>query len=148
MLIVNFQIVFAISLPIFLVKYTQQTFKTVTSSSGEERNLHDDAVMSQTLYEGIGRRKRIVVIIQIAAVHVNHRLGQVTQGVSQNVDRNDGQTICTPLSMLILFFDNVLLIKILRAQILSEAQGFSNEPSLLQFDKDKVFCTVILTNLC
>ena len=148
MLIVNFQIVFAISLPVVLIEYTQQTFETVTGSPGEKRNLYDDAVMSQTLYEGIGRRKRIVVIIQIAATYVNHRLGKVTQGMSQNVDRDDGQTVGSSLSMLVLFFDNVLLVEILCAQVLAEAQGFSDEPGLLQFDEDKVFRTVVLTNLC
>ena len=50
--------------------------------------------------------------------------------------------------MLVLFFDNVLLVEILCAQVLAEAQGFSDEPGLLQFDEDKVFRTVVLTNLC
>ena len=115
MLIINFQIVFAISLTIFLVEYTQQTFEAVAGSSGEERNLYDDTVVSQALDEGVGSRKRIVVIIQIAAAYVNHRFGKVTQGMSQDVDRDNGQTIRTPLPILVLFFDNVLLVEILSA---------------------------------
>ena len=148
MILVYFQIVFAIGLPIFLVKYAQQAFETVAGATGEERDLYDNAVMGQTLDKGVGSRKEVVVIIQIAAAHVHHRLGEVAQGMPQYVNGDDGQAITPFLSVFVLRFDNVLLVEVLRAQILTETQGFSNEPGLLQFDEDEVFRTVVFTDLC
>ena len=115
MLLVNFKIVFAIRLSIFLVEYSQQSFETIAGSPGEKRNLYNDAVMGQALDEGIGRRKWVVIIIQIATAHINHRFGEVAQGMSQDVDRDDGQAIRPFLTKLVLLFDDVLLIEVLGA---------------------------------
>ena len=138
----------AVGLPVFLVEHAQQTFQAVAGASGEERDLYDDAVMRQTLDERVGSRERMVIIVQIAAAHIDHRLGEVAQGMPQDVDGNDGQPIGPFLSVLVLLFDDVLLVEVLRTQVLAEAQGLRNQPGLLQLDKDKVFRTVVLANLC
>ena len=126
---------------IILIEYRKHTFKMITGATFKIRYLHYNAVVSKTFYKRIGYTLfyATVVIVQIMTAHIYHRLLQVAQLMSQYINRDNRQS---ELAFRLLL--NISLIKIMRTQILAEAQGFCSQPRLLQFYKHKLLLSLVV----
>ena len=103
----------------FLVEDAEHLVQPVVYLSVQARNLHDDAVVYQTLHERVGhalRHQLVVIVIRLVA-HIDDRLFDVAQRMSQQVYRDHGQRM-----LVYAFLHDVSRILILCAQVLSEAQ--------------------------
>ena len=126
---------------IILIEYRKHTLKMITGATLKIRYLHYNTIVSKTLYKRIGYTLfyATVVIVQIMTAHIYHRLLQVAQLMSQYINRDNRQSELT-----FRFLLNISLIKIMRTQILAEAQCFCSQPRLLQFYKHKLLFTLVV----
>ena len=73
-----------------LVKDAQHLVKTVVNLAVQTRNLHDDAVVSQTLDKRIGKAVYHPVVVVIVAVVIDIEYGNfdISHLVPQQIDGN------------------------------------------------------------
>ena len=106
-------------------------------------DLHDDAVVSQTVHKRIGKplcHNLAVVVVRLPA-HIQHRFLDVAYLVTQQIDRHHRDGVGTATFRL-----HVGLVGILCPEILAEAQRLRRQPCLLQFYQYQVLRTVTLTH--
>ena len=122
---------------VILVENAQEPLQVIAGTPLQIGNLHDDAIVRQTLDKRIGNPflDLVAVVIQIPATDVHHRLAQVAQLMPQDIDGDDGQTVTAR----VLIRGHILLIQVLNAQVLPETERFRSEPCLLQLDQHQLF---------
>ena len=109
----------------------------------QQRNLHYDTIMLQTLNKRI-RNSRLyffAIIIISMMVDIYNRFFYLTDTMSKEVDCNHRNSI---LSML--FLPHILLVVILQSKITAETQSLSWQPGLLKFNQHQVRLVVSIQN--
>ena len=126
---------------ISLIEHLQQTFQPVAHPSFQIRDLHDDAVVRQAFDKPVRHpfSDKIRIIVQVITPHVDNRLLQISQLMSQDVNGDKRKPVSIGIVML---RQNVPLIEILDAEILAEAQRLGAEPRFLQLDEDQVLGSI------
>ena len=124
-----------------LVEDAKHLFKTVVHLAAQQRYLHDDAVVLQTLHEWVrlGERHFVAVVVVHLVPCIDNGFVDVAHAVSEEIYGNGGKGVF-PVSVLA----HVLLVVVLQGEILPEAQCLRLQPCLLQFDKNEVFLAVVL----
>ena len=99
----------------------------------QARYLHNDAVVCQTLYEGVVHTVRhyIVIVIPHLVVYIHHGGFYPSHLVPQQVDGHHGQGVNAPTATC-----HVAGVGILETQILAEPQHFCFHPRLLHLNQD------------
>ena len=130
---------------ILLIEDLKNFLQTVPETTLQIRNLDDDTVMRQTFDERIGNTVgyRIGVVIQVIPSHINDRLFQIAQLMTQYINRYNGNTVSVRIHIL---GQHILLIQVLGTQILPETQRLRREPGLLQLDENQLGAAVLVTD--
>ena len=126
-----------------LVETEQDLFQIGVDTTVKQRYLHDNAVV------GEARHKRVlhaayhfvaVIVIRLVA-DIKHRLIDLANSVTQNINRHHGQGM-----LLGTLAHHVLLLVVLRTKILAEAQRLRLNPSLLKLYEYLLLLAVIIAN--
>ena len=122
-----------------LVEDTQHHVQTVVDLSVQPRYLYDDAVVCQTLHEGIGQtfRHHVAIIVVRLVMDIDDWLLDVAHFMSQQIDGNGGQRIVA---------FHVLRVRVVHAEILAEAQRLGLKPRLLQLYENQMLRAVVLAD--
>ena len=123
-----------------LIEDAEYLLQPVVYLAFQQGNLHDDAVVLETLHEGVGLGERhfipVVVVYFVPCIHDS--FVDVADAVPEEIHGN-GRKCVFPVGVLA----HVLLVVVLQGEILPEAQCLRLQPCLLQFDKDEVFLAVV-----
>ena len=123
-----------------LVKHAENFVQTVIDMSVQQGDLHDDAVVREAFYEGVGfiAFQEIAIVVVGVMVHVNHGRIDIAHSVAKQIDSHHRECV-----LVFAVFDNVLLSAVLRTEVLSEAQRLRFQPGFLQFDKHQMLVTIV-----
>ena len=142
-MVVKTQIVLALVAHTLLVEDAQHLVQTIVDPAMQARNLNDDAVVVQTVYEMVGNAMLdgFVVVVESLMAHIYHRLLYIAHGVAKQVDRHhrEGMAVGTVVN-------DILRILVVNAQVLSEPQRLGWKPRLLQLYQDELFLAVRLAD--
>ncbi len=124
-----------------LVEDTENFIQMVVDLTAEQRYLHDDAVMHQTLYEGVGDSflHLIAIIVVGFVVDVDNRHLNIPHPMSEEINGHHGYG-----KAIVAVMANIAFITVLCAQVLPEAQRLRLQPCLLQLYKDEMLAAVAL----
>ena len=132
--------------PFRLVEDAQHLVQLVVDFAVQQRYLHDDAVVYQTVDEGVGVAMLhfLAVIVHSLMPHIDHGLVDVADAVPQEVDchHRDGK------SLVVAFLLHVFLGVVLQGKVAAETQGLRVQPCLLQFDENQVRVAVVFPYPC
>ena len=89
-MVVKTQIVLALVAHTLLVEDAQHLVQTIVDPAMQARNLNDDAVVVQTVYEMVGNAMLdgFVVVVESLMAHIYHRLLYIAHGVAKQIDRH------------------------------------------------------------
>ena len=78
-----------------LVEKTQYFVEPIVDTTAKARDLHDDAVVCQTIKKGVGDSldHQITVIVESMMVHIKNRFLHISNFVSKNIDCHHWQGI-------------------------------------------------------
>ena len=105
--------------PLALVENAEHFVKSVIHASPQSRNLHDDAVVNQTVDESIGNTlyDGPSIVVQGLVFDVDHGFLDVPHLVSEQIYGNHGYAI----SFVFAILEDVFRIGILCSEVLAEA---------------------------
>ena len=131
---------------IVLIENAQHLVQAIVDLTMKQRNLHDDAAMYQTIYKWVRKafRHLITIVIIRLMINVKNRHINVTNFMTKDINGNHRYSIWRPH----LVVNHIFGIGILCTKILTETKRLRFKPRLLQFNKDKSYRTIILTDLC
>ena len=119
-----------------LVEDVEYAFQVIAQAAVEQWYLHDDAAMGKAVDEGIWQALRhwLAVVVLRLGGDVEHRLLDAAHAVAQQVDGNHGQGVLAIVDGgTVDRRHHVLLVAVLRAYVLVEAQQVAGQVGLLQF---------------
>ena len=140
LLIINLNYLFVVR-NIRLVKQAKNLLQAIVNSTMQQRNLHNDAIMLQTLYKRIRNTLLyfFAIIIISMMVDIYNRLLYLTDTMPQKIDSYHRNCI-----LLMLFLQHILLIVILQCKITTETQSLSWQPGFLKFNQHQVRLVVFI----
>ena len=141
--VIETQVVFALAADACLVEDAQHLVEPVVDTAVETGNLHEDAVVVETVDKAIGDALRhgYVIIVERLMAHVDHGFFYLADGMPQQVDGHHRQ--CVTVGTV---GNDVAGVLVVYAQVLSEAEGLRGEPCLLEFHQYELFLTVALAD--
>ena len=121
-----------------LVEDTQHHVQAIVDPAMQTGYLHNDAVVRQTVDEGIRKacRHHVAVVVERLVVHVEHRFLDVAHLVAQQVDGHHRQGVAILL--------HILGVRVVYAQVLTESECLRFEPCLLQLNQDQFLLSTIV----
>ena len=125
-----------------LVKDAEHLLKPVAHLTMKTGYLHDNAVVVQAVDEPVGNapHDRLVIVVIHLLADIYHGIFNLAHAVSQQVHGHHGQR----MAIRAVDYD-VLGVLVVNAQVLTEAQGLSRQPCLLQFYQYQLLFAVILS---
>ena len=128
-----------------LVKDAKHPIQLVVDLSVQAWNLYDDAFVGETLHKRVWQSlcHYVAVIVIRLAAYVEHRLLDVADFMSQQVNGHHGNGI-SPLVLR----QHVFNVSILCTEVLTETQRLRFQPGLLQLNQYQVFRSVFLLYGC
>ena len=121
-----------VALHLSLVEHAEHLFQPVVHIAMQKRNLNDDAVVGETLYERLFAAflHNVAVIVEHVVIYVHYRFFDVPYLMSKEIYSHHriGKAF-------LVFFAYIVLVAVLRSKILTETECFGIEPRLLQFNQ-------------
>ena len=117
-----------------LVEDIEDTLQMIAQPAMEQRYLHDDAAVGEAVDERVGQALRhwLAVVVLCLGGDVKHRLLNAAHAVAQQVDGNHGQGVLAIVDGgTVDGGHHVLLVAVLRAYVLAEAQQVAGQVGLL-----------------
>ena len=129
-----------------LVKHAEHFFEPVVDLSVQQRDLHDDTVVDETVDKRVGESLRDLVALVVVGLVVDIEHGHVDlpNPMSEDIDGHHRNAV----GRAHLLVHHVLRVGILGTEILPEAQGLRLQPCLLQFNEDQAQRAVGLADAC
>ena len=129
-----------------LVEHAQHLVEAVVNFAMQQRYLHNNAIVCETVDKGVrvAVRHLAAIIVKSLVINVHHRLFDVAHTVAKQIHGHHGHGVAS----LLFFLQHVFLGIVLGCQVTTEAQGFGVEPSLLQLYQYQALRAVALAHLC
>ena len=121
-----------VALHLSLVEHAEHLFQPVVHIAMQKRNLYDDAVVGETLYERLFAAilHYIAVIVEHVVIYVHYRFFDISDTVSKEIYSHHriGKAFLISLTY-------IVLVAVLRSKILAKTECFGIEPRLLQLNQ-------------